>query len=325
MTDKTEDVATSVDPTKIDDDFVVSTERVNVLEPHIKNQFWDLSDCTFIIPLRIESKDRMRNIITTLIYLLRNFKTKVIVKEVDVESIFKEAVLPQVESALKDFQLEGLTHIFEQSDEFTFHRTKIINDMLWMVDTPYVANYDCDILLPKTSYAYAINLLKNGYVEPESGELFVPEVVYPYGFGSYQAQIYASDEEVSEFINGEFDFELFKNWRAYDAKYGFVQFFNTETYKELGGENEGFIAYGYEDDERHYRFATLSKVARLDERIFHLEHKRSQNSWFNNPHIESNRQLWEKLKSCKKEELKLYYEHVKYAKLRRAIPVEGQE
>jgi len=260
-----------------------------------------------------------------LIYLLRNFKTKVIVKEVDVESIFKEAVLPQVESALKDFQLEGLTHIFEQSDEFTFHRTKIINDMLWMVDTPYVANYDCDILLPKTSYAYAINLLKNGYVEPESGELFVPEVVYPYGFGSYQAQIYASDEEVSEFINGEFDFELFKNWRAYDAKYGFVQFFNTETYKELGGENEGFIAYGYEDDERHYRFATLSKVARLDERIFHLEHKRSQNSWFNNPHIESNRQLWEKLKSCKKEELKLYYEHVKYAKLRRAIPVEGQE
>ena len=310
---------------KIDAELVASTERVNVLEPEFKNQHWDISDCTFIIPLRIESRDRMRNIITVLIYLLRNFKTNVIVKEVDKESIFKQSVQPVLEEALKDFQLEGLTHIFEQSDEYTFHRTKIINDMLWMVKTPYVANYDCDILLPKTSYAYAINLIKNGYKETEDSEPIFPKCVYPYGYGSYQAQITASDEEVSNFMNREFNFEEFKNWRAYDAKFGFVQFFDTEEYKRLGGENEGFVAYGYEDDERHYRFNMLSKVLRLNERIFHLEHKRSKNSWFNNPHIEDNRKLWEKLKSCKKEELALYYEHVKYAKLRRAIPVEGQK
>ena len=310
---------------KIDAELVASTERVNVLEPQFKNQHWDISDCTFIIPLRIESRDRMRNIITTLIYLLRNFKTNVIVKEVDKESIFKESVQPALEEALKDFQLEGLTHIFEQSDEYTFHRTKIINDMLWMVKTPYVANYDCDILLPKTSYAYAINLLKNGYKETEESETFYPKCVYPYGFGPYQAQLTASDEEVSNFMNQEFSFEVFKNWRAYDAKYGFVQFFDTEEYKRLGGENEGFVAYGYEDDERHYRFSMLSKVARMSERIFHLEHQRSKNSWFNNPYIEDNRKLWEKLKSCKKEELQLYYDHVGYAKARRAIPVTGQE
>ena len=308
---------------KIDAEVVATKERVDVLQPEFKNQHWDLSDCTFIIPLRIESRDRMRNIITVLIYLLRNFNTKVIVKEVDKESIFKESVQPALEEALKDFQLEGLTHIFEQSDEFTFHRTKIINDMLWMVETPYVANYDCDILLPKTSYAYAVNLLKNGF--EENGETIYPKVVYPYGRGQFQAQITATDEEVSDFMNKEFSFEVFQNWRAYDAKFGFVQFFDTETYKELGGENEGFVAYGYEDDERHYRFNALTKVVRMNERIFHLEHCRSQNSWFNNPHIESNRKLWEKLKSCSKHELKLYYEHVKYAKLRRAIPVEGQE
>ena len=308
---------------KIDAELVASTDRVNVIEPQFKNQHWDISDCTFIIPLRIESRDRMRNIITTLIYLLRNFKTNVIVKEVDKESIFKQSVQPALEAALEDFQLEGLTHIFEQSDEYTFHRTKIINDMLWMVETPYVANYDCDILLPKTSYAYAINLIKNGYKETEDSEVFYPKCVYPYGIGPYQAQLTASDEEVSNFMNKEFNFEEFKNWRAYDAKYGFVQFFDTEEYKRLGGENEGFVAYGYEDDERHYRFSMLSKVARMDERIFHLEHCRSKNSWFNNPHIESNRKLWEKLKSCKKEELQLYYDHVGYAKTRRAIPVTG--
>ena len=48
----------------------------------------DLKDCTFIIPIRIESTDRMRNVITILCYLNSNFDTNIIVKEVDKESIF---------------------------------------------------------------------------------------------------------------------------------------------------------------------------------------------------------------------------------------------
>ena len=288
---------------------------VDFASPEMLNERWDLTECTFIMPLRIESADRMRNVITTIIYLLRNFDTKVIVKEVDVESIFKESVQPALEEALEDFQLEGLTHIFEQSDDYTFHRTKIINDMLWMVDTPYVANYDCDILLPKTSYAYAMNLIKNG-TPREDGSTYYPKCVYPYGLGTFQAQIHTDDDEISEFINEKFNFEVFKKWRPYDAKYGFVQFFDTEEYKRLGGENEGFIAYGYEDDERYHRFNTCSTVARMNESVFHLEHKRTSNSWFNNPHIEANRSLWEKLMSCQKPELELYYKNVSYVKAR---------
>tara|TARA_Y100001973_G_scaffold8885_1_gene12099 strand:- start:454 stop:1383 length:930 start_codon:yes stop_codon:yes gene_type:complete len=288
---------------------------VDFASPEMLNERWDLSECTFIMPLRIESSDRMRNVITTIIYLLRNFDTKVIVKEVDIESIFEQSVQPALEEALEDFQLEGLTHIFEQSDDYTFHRTKIINDMLWMVDTPVVANYDCDILLPKTSYPYAVNMILNGH-ELEDGTKYYPKCVYPYGEGTYQAQLYTNDEEVTKFINQKFDFEVFQKWRAYDAKFGFVQFFDTEEYKRLGGENEGFIAYGYEDDERFYRFNMLSKVARMNERIFHLEHKRTSNSWFNNPKIEANRSLWEKLKGCGKDELDFYYKNAPYVKTR---------
>ena len=293
----------------------IQNKKVDFSSPELLNERWDLSECTFIMPLRIESSDRMRNIITTLIYLLRNFETKVIVKEVDVESIFEQSVQPALEEALEDFQLEGLTHIFEQSDDYTFHRTKIINDMLWMVDTPVVANYDCDILLPKTSYPYAVNMILNGH-ELEDGTKYYPKCVYPYGEGTYQAQLYTNDEEVTKFINQKFDFEVFQKWRAYDAKFGFVQFFDTEEYKRLGGENEGFIAYGYEDDERFYRFNMLSKVARMNERIFHMEHKRTSNSWFNNPKIEANRSLWEKLKGCGKDELDFYYKNAPYVKTR---------
>ena len=54
----------------------------------------DLSKATFIIPIRIESQDRLRNVITTTAFLLENFKTNIIIKEVDSESVFLRDALP---------------------------------------------------------------------------------------------------------------------------------------------------------------------------------------------------------------------------------------
>ena len=278
---------------------------------------FDLQKCTFIIPLRIETADRMRNILTTLIYLTRNFNTKVIVKEVDKESVYEREVLPLLKQALEPEMLSCIHHIFEKSDDFTFHRTKILNDMLWMVDTPVVCNYDSDIILPVESYINATNMISKGWVHPdvENGEPV--KVVYPYGFGTYQLQCHVDDEHVTDFINSGFNFEAFNGrLREWDAKYGFCQFFDTEEYKKLGGENENFIAYGYEDDERYYRFNLLSSVARITEQVFHLEHGRTKNSWFNNPHCEDNKSLWEILKVKGKKSLTKYYEEVDYIKRR---------
>ena len=278
---------------------------------------FDLQKCTFIIPLRIETADRMRNILTTLIYLTRNFNTKVIVKEVDKESVYEREVLPLLKQALEPEMLSCIHHIFEKSDDFTFHRTKILNDMLWMVDTPVVCNYDSDIILPVESYINATNMISKGWVHPdvEGGEPV--KVVYPYGFGTYQLQCHVDDDHVTDFINSGFNFEAFNGrLREWDAKYGFCQFFDTEEYKKLGGENENFIAYGYEDDERYYRFNLLSSVARITEQVFHLEHGRTKNSWFNNPHCEDNKSLWEILKVKGKKSLTKYYEEVDYIKRR---------
>ena len=129
-----------------------------MITPKVVKRF-DLTKTTFIIPLRIETDDRMRNIITTLIYLTRNFDTKIIVKEVDKESVYEREVLPLLEQALEPDMLASIHHIFEQSDDFTFHRTKILNDMLWEVDTPVTVNYDSDILLPVESYVSAANMI----------------------------------------------------------------------------------------------------------------------------------------------------------------------
>jgi hypothetical protein len=259
----------------------------------------------------------MRNIITTLIYLTRNFACRIIVKEVDKESVYLRDVKPLLEQALEPEMLASIHHIFEQSDDFTFHRTKILNDMLWMVETPVVANYDSDIILPLDSYINATNMIVKGWVHPDAEGGQPVKCVYPYGLGEYQYQCHISDEHATAFINSGFNFEAFNGrLRKWDAKYGFCQFFDTEEYKKLGGENENFIAYGYEDDERHMRFNLLSSVARLTENVFHLEHGRTKNSWFNNPYCEDNKKLWEELKVKGKKSLLKYYEEVDYIKRR---------
>lgn len=283
-----------------------------MLEGKVVKRF-DLKKCTFIIPLRIETEDRMRNIVTTLIYLTRLFDTNIIVKEVDKESIYLREVQPLLEQALEPEMLSCINHIFEKNDEFTFHRTKILNDMLWMVDTPVVVNYDSDIILPVETYIYATNMITKGWVHPDAEGGQAVKIVYPYGFGNYQWQCHVGDNEVTNFINSGFNFEYFNgHMRQWDAKYGFCQFVDTEEYKKLGGENENFIAYGYEDDERYFRFNLLSSVARINDYVYHLEHGRTKNSWFNNPHCEDNKKLWENLKVKGKESLLKYYKNVDY-------------
>ena len=168
----------------------------------------DLKSCTFIIPVRIESEDRIRNIITVLCYLLDNFDAKVILKEVDQEPIFEEELLPQITEYVGD-SIKNLTHVFEQSDDPVFYRMQILNEMIDMADTPVIANYDGDVLFKPETYVNSIKMIEDGY-----------DIVYPYGFGEYQKQVFADDELVSEFLSNDCDFSILDSKsKMYDAQY----------------------------------------------------------------------------------------------------------
>lgn len=280
----------------------------------VEQEYVPLKEATFIIPLRIETDDRMRNIITTLIYLLRNFDTNIIIKEFDSAPTFEQSVLPQLKQALTEDQLKNLVHVFEHTEDYIFHRTRLLNDMTMMAKTPVIVNYDSDIILPKHVYKQAVDLIMNGFSNPEfpNAKPEPVKVVYPYGYGDYQRQVFFTDEQATNFINSNFNFLAFTNTRPWDAKFGFCQFFDREEYIRLGLENENFVSYGYEDDERYNRFNQLSHVARIDDAIYHLEHKRTSNSWFNNPHIEENRSLFEYLSRMSPENLLKYYTNQPY-------------
>ena len=269
---------------------------------------YDLSKATFIIPIRIESEDRMRNVITSILFLLENFDTTVIVKEVDTTSVFEADVLPQLKECSDN--INNLIHIFEQSDDPVFYRMKILNEMLNMSKTDIVINSDCDIVLPVQSYLDAYNLILSGEAD----------VVYPYGNGNYQKQVFADDELVSEFLTNDCNFSILESKSNISTSdFGWIQFFNRKVYIEGGMENENFRGSSPEDKERFYRFTTLGyNVKRLDNFIYHLEHSRGRNSWptsiQGNPYMQQNFDVWNTLQSMNKEQLLDYYSNQEYLK-----------
>ena len=225
----------------------------------------DLKEATFIIPIRIESTDRLRNVITSTAFLLENFDTNIIIKEVDSKSVFQEYAMPILEEICN--VPVDINHQFEKSEEPLFHRQRVLNEMIMEAKTPIVVNYDCDVILPIESYEQAYNSI----LEAEC------QVVYPYGQGMYQQQVQATDEVVSHFLEtSDFDF-LEKEFKTSHFRFWMEQFFDRQVYIDGGMENENFKAYAPEDKERFYRFSTLGySIGRINNYVYHLEHARGE-------------------------------------------------
>tara|TARA_A100000172_G_scaffold18183_1_gene9942 strand:+ start:1047 stop:1919 length:873 start_codon:yes stop_codon:yes gene_type:complete len=286
----------------------------------------DLRNVTFIIPLRIDTDDRLRNIVLTTSFLLNTFDCKVIIKESDEISKFDAWAKPLIES-ISD--TTNLRYIFEENYDEHFHRTRLLNDMVMETTTDIVVNYDSDIILPITSYTQAKEMLDSRK----------HDLVYPYRFGEYGERkvILKTVVEDENDLNSLLDFPLIKKFiSGFDpevldesyvyaenvngmgwSEYGMCQFFNTKAYKDGYLENENFIAYAPEDVERHHRWNMLGyNIGRVDNHAYHMEHKRTQNSWFNNPFMHKNNSLWETLKSFSEEEIHEYYQNQTYYKER---------
>lgn len=252
----------------------------------------DLSAATFIIPVRIDSPDRARNLRLVLAYLRDNFETNVIIFESDAERKARFIV----DEARSSGGCGGWKYWFENTDDFTFLRTRMLNEMLDCVDTPVTVNYDADILLRPAAYKASVAAIVDGGCD----------LVYPYARGDSQRRVTVPDDPGVDL----FDPKYSEPWQSVC---GFVQFFRTSAYRAGGMENEGFLSYGAEDVERMIRFQKLGyRVEWLEHPIWHLEHARGRNSGPGNPHFLANEALYRKLEAMTADELRAYYATAPY-------------
>ena len=80
----------------------------------------DLKDCTFIVPIRIESNDRLRNVITVLCYIASNFDTFEFLKKHRDDGIRCNAICPgfvKTDHGLREIdQLDNLGQDWNEKD-----------------------------------------------------------------------------------------------------------------------------------------------------------------------------------------------------------------
>ena len=271
----------------------------------------NLDDLTIIIPVKIESSDRYHNLKTVLGYINHHFKTNV--------KIIEESPDESKIDFLDDFKNLSIDYKFCQVPASEpYHRTKYLNEMIFSTTTKVVSNYDSDVFFPVQTYVDVVNSIVNSEFD----------FVYPYLLGQGQKQLYYSkwyenkfaqwiyypmwkfiqDWNISHFDNDE-------NVKMWASAYGHSVFASTEKYKEAFGENEEFISYGPEDQERSYRFQKLGyNVKWYDGYVYHIEHSRTNDSSANNPHFKKNCDMFEHVKLLSKDELLNYYENKDYLK-----------
>jgi len=264
-----------------------------------------MMDLTFLIPIRIETEDRLRNVISSVSYLLKHIPAKVIVKEVSNHPTFQFRALPEIK---KYVDTSNLTYLYEESQEPLFCKSKVLNDLIVASDTKVVANYDADCILPINSYHHAYSIINDDLVD----------VVYPYQCGVYQWCSEYNQEIYEKFIATLDASILDQSKKLSNSTIGWTQFIKRQVYIDSYMMNENFISWGCEDDEFYYRMSILGKrIARVNNYVYHLEHSRTHNSWFSNPNFNNNWQLWNMIKTFDKEQLVQYYEKQDYLKERR--------
>lgn len=221
----------------------------------------DLTDMTFLIPLRIDSIVRLENMLMSIRFLLRNFDTNITVLQV---AAYENGIVP----LLLDKKIK---YRFIEDYDMVFYRTKYLNIMTRDADTKYVGIWDTDVVIPKEQIADAVQKLRQGY-----------DIAYP-----YDGHFYDTTSIIREQFLKSGNIKLLKiNQSKMGLIYGpqmkgGAMFVNREAYIAAGMENEKFYGWGPEDFERYERWKILDySIYQAEGSLYHLTHSRGSNSSF---------------------------------------------
>lgn len=253
---------------------------------------YDLMKCTFIIPVFIDSVDRLDNLNICVNYLNKYFNTNIFIGEMS-----KKYILDKKFSNKNNIQYFKI----KPDKKYEFHRTYAINYMIKESKTPIISIYDSDVFLEPLQYINAYNEIISDKAD----------MVIPYN-GKFNDIKRNNIPTFKNKLNIDYLKENSYSRYGLDSDYkgvGGAIFVNKESYCKAGMENEKFITWGCEDQERVERMKLLDyKVNSLDGEIYHINHIRKL---IDTPENESeeyknNVKEFHKIKSMSKTELENY-------------------
>lgn len=222
----------------------------------------DLMDVTFLIPLRLDSIDRLENLLEVIDFLIRNFQANIHVLEVSkYNNLLLKKLLPK-----------KVDYFFEQDYDNVFHRTFYIKRMAQRSHTAFIAVWDADVIVTKEQIIQTIELLRKNeadFVFPYEGKLL--------DISPIMRELYFKTKNINVLKENE---KRMKPMYAPDPVGGGF-FAKREMYIKAGCENENFYGWGLEDGERRRRWVSLGYILkRIPGYMYHFTHERGMNSQF---------------------------------------------
>lgn len=220
----------------------------------------DARDLSFVIPLRIESLERLENLAATIAAVDNAFDTNIVVIEADSHPnpLLQRLLAPNVQ------------YRFEEDDDCIFHRTKYLNMVSNDLSTAYAAIWDSDVIVHRKQIAFALEMLRGNHAD----------FVFPYDgvfadTGAEHRKKYLISQSYETLLSSLA--EMMPVYGMSASGGGFLV--NLAAYRDAGLENENFHGWGPEDGERVKRMLILGKrVTRVGGPMFHLWHPRGVNS-----------------------------------------------
>lgn len=218
-----------------------------------------MKDVTFLILVRLDSIQRLENLMAVVDLLLKKNDTNIFIREA---SLFKNGILNKVLN-------RKIRYEFVIDKDPVLYKTLHFNQMIKAVDTPYIAIWDADVVPDNNAVLEAVTKLREGY-----------DVVYPYNgiclnVSSIIKIMFLQKKDIRFLVRN-----INKMDKLYpDLLVGGAIFVNRDRYVKAGMENEGHYGWGNDDYDRYYRFLGLKyKIYRVDVPLFHLIHPRWENS-----------------------------------------------
>lgn len=248
----------------------------------------NLKDTTIVIPVRIDSSERKRNLDTTLKWICEQTDATVLIVEADSEK----------QCDIKE-ETDKVSYFFKTDTEQIFYRTRYLNKLIKMAQTPIVGIWDADVIVPAEQMEKAVIAIRKG----------IAAIAYPYD-GTFRLL----DDEISDKFNKRPDISiLFNETETYPPytnrpSFGGAFFVNRDIYLQSGGENENFFGWGPEDIERVIRMEILGYPPyRVNGPLFHLWHPVGNSSGIkSSTQQKKNKQELIKVSGMYKSELETY-------------------
>lgn len=262
----------------------------------------DLSRLSITISVKVDSPDRLRNLSLVLEYFrtfFANFDV-IIVEQSDGEA------------QCADFAEAGIRHFLLKSQD-CHYKTRNLNLGASISARPYIMMCDADCFVAPSCLEDAIERLDSGveFLSPYNG-IFV-EVDRKFVTGDFDLKELLAKlpffDKMYDLRPERYDFTVARPFHGNinsDATGG-IMMYRREPFFMIGGFNENFVSYGFQDMELHVRIERLGyKLHRLTRyNCYHLPHERQIDSRYNN-FLPINETEFEKISSMPKERLEEY-------------------